>query len=211
MNPELWQPDRFGKTDGDAPFNNAGEAAWFAPRNVTVAHGMLSLSVRPDPRTLLGTRYPYSSGIVQSPADVVGPGSYVEARVAVPASTAAGRPSGFRIPSRGSPPEIDGFEFFDTSKESQTHPSFTYHSASGRSTDPAAYGAPGVDYRVGFHTYGILWDADAVAYLDGVPYPQVAATRGITRDQLAIILNLSVIAGHGPAAGSTMDVDWVRV
>ena len=212
LNRTFWQPNRFGKDGGDAPFNPDQEAAWFSPSNVTVADGMLTLTLRSEPRRLLNTDFPYSSGMVQSPPSATfGPGSYVEARIAVPRCDGCW-PAFWLDPSRGSPPEIDGFEFFDTSQNSQKLPSFTYHPPDGSDPSPSKYGQTDVDYRGDFHTYGILWTTDKIVpYLDGVAYPEVGATEDIAQGKLAIIMNLSVLADHQPADGSTMQVDWVRV
>jgi beta-glucanase (GH16 family) len=212
LNGSWWQPDRYGTTGGDAPFNPSQEGAWFSPGNVAVSGGTLSLTIRSDPRTLLGRDYPYSSGMVQSPPDAtIGPGSYVEARIEVPTCDGCW-PAFWLDPSKGSPPEIDGFEFFGTGDPAQSRPSFNYWPPDGGSRGSAAYGNPEVDYRGAYHTYGILWTKNAITpYVDGVAYPQVGVTSDITQEKLAIIINLSVMAGHQPAAGSQMRVDWVRV
>lgn len=213
LNASWWQPNRYGKNGGDAPFNPDEEAAWFGQDNVAVSDGVLTLTLRSRPRILYDTRYPYSSGMVQTPADATfGPGTYVEARIEVPRCDGCW-PAFWLDPSEGSPPEIDGFEFFDTGKPSESRPSFTYHPPDNSSQiGPGVYGEPGVDYRGTFHTYGILWtDSEIVPYLDGVAYPDVGVTSNIAKGKLAIIINLSVLNGHHPAEGSQLRVDWVRV
>jgi beta-glucanase (GH16 family) len=209
---DRWQPNRYGKDGGDAPFNPAEEAAWFSGSNVTVSDGMLELTIQEQPRTLDDRDYPFSSGVVQASSHIsIGPNSYVEARVEVPRCDGCW-PAFWLIPTDVWPPEIDGFEFFDTGKRSESRPSFNYHLPNGDATGPSPYGRKGVDYRDGFHTYGILWQSDSITpYVDGVAYPQVAATRAIAQREMTLILNLSVMADHDPKVGSRMRVDWVRV
>jgi beta-glucanase (GH16 family) len=73
------------------------------------------------------------------------------------------------------------------------------------------YGDPDADYRGGFHTYGVLWEGERVVpYLDGMPYPVLAADR-VPGVPMMIILNLSVRGGYDTEPGERMLVDWVRV
>ena len=94
----------------------------------------------------------------------------------------------------------------------EPRPSFNYIDPGEDRTGPDMYGDPDVDYREGFHTYGVLWDGErAVPYLDGVAYEALTATEDMTDLPMVIILNLSVRGGYDPAPGEHMDVDWVRV
>ncbi|MGY1779750.1 glycoside hydrolase family 16 protein [Geodermatophilus sp. SYSU D01036] len=211
---EVWQPNRYGTDTGDPPFVPDSEAAWFSPSSVRVVDGQLVLRVEEDERRLEGRTYPYRSGVVQAtqPQHEVAPGTYVEARIRVPQCDGCWPAFWLVAPDRW-PPEIDVFEFFGT--ESDRRPSFN-HYPEGYPDDadksgPAPYGEQEVDYRNGLHVYGLLWDgSQAVPYVDGKAYPEVAA-RDVTSLPLMLILNLSVQDGHEPAVGSEMRVDWVRV
>ncbi len=211
---DLWQPNRYGTDDGDAPFVPEEEAAWFSSSAVRVADGNLVLQVTEEERRLEGRTYPYRSGVVQAarPEHAVQPATYVEARVRVPECDGCWPAFWLVAPDRW-PPEIDVFEFFGT--ESDTRPSFN-HYPEGYPEDadksgPATYGELGTDYRDEFHVYGLLWqDGRAIPYVDGRAYPEVAAY-DVSSSPLMLILNLSVQDGHEPEVGSEMAVDWVRV
>lgn len=205
-----WQPNRYGQDVPNAPFNREGEDAWFSSSNVTVHNGNLVLTLREEPREVDGRDYRYSSGVVQATEKFsIFPGSYVEARIAVPTCDGCW-PAFWSAPRQGWPPEIDIFEFFDTGTEPR--PSFNYHSSPSTQTGPTVYGDPAVDYRNDFHVYGLLWDGSQLTpFVDGRAHHEVAVTAKMTRLPSMIILNLSVGADHEPEAGAQMLVDWVRV
>jgi len=207
-----WEPDRYGQDyGGDTPFNPGSEAAWFNTGNVSVSGGNLHLTIRDEPRTLNGKTYPYSSGVVQTAQHhLFTAGTYLEARINVPVCDGCW-PAFWTAAPDVWPPEIDGFEYFDTGGSgADTKPQFNYHPPAGGQTGPTVYGDPAVDYRGSFHTYGLLWDGtQAVPYLDGVAYPS-GANSDMTRLDQFLLLNLSVQGGHHPAPGSEMLVDWVR-
>lgn len=207
---DRWQPNRYGVDGGDAPFVPAAEEAWFSPSMVDVEDGNLVLTIRTDPRRLHGRTYQFSSGVVQSTeSHSVRPVTYVEARLSVPECDGCW-PAFWLTPLDRWPPEIDILEFYDSAQHRR--PSFNYHLPLGGRSGPVEYGDPAVDYRQGFHTYGVLWDGErAVPYVDGQPYPAAAADRAMTELPSMVILNLSVLAGHQPPDGSQMRVDWVRV
>jgi len=207
-----WSPNRYGADyGGDTPFNPAGEDAWFGTRNVSVSGGNLALTVQPQPEALNGKTYPYSSGVVQTQDRFhFKPGTYVEARINIPRCDGCW-PAFWSVAPNAWPPELDAFEFFNTGGSGDdVRPQFNYHPPSGGQTGPTPYGQRGTDYLGSFHTYGMLWDGNqAVPYLDGQAYP-AGANRDMTRLDQFLILNLSVQAGHRPAAGSQMLVDWVH-
>jgi len=206
-----WAPNRYGYDyGGDTPFNPSAEDAWFGSGNVSVSNGNLALTIKSEPKTLSGKTYPYSSGVVQSAQHfLMKPGSYVEARISVPKCDGCW-PAFWTVSPNTWPPELDIFEFFGTQNADQSRPFFNYHPPAGGQTGPRAYGASTTDFRGTFHTYGMLWDGTkAIPYVDGVAYP--GATSSMTSLSQELILNLSVQAGHKPAAGSQMLVDWLRV
>jgi len=205
-----WQPNRYGSSTGDAPFQKGDEAAWFSPSNVTVKNSNLTLTLQQGSKTIGGTTYPYRTGVVEAkPSLLLKPGTYIEARIKVPECDGCW-PAFWLVPNDRWPPEIDIFEFFGTQDDSR--PSFNYHPPDGGQLGPKHYGVEGTDYRNSFHVYGLEWDGDrAIPYVDGKAYPSRAATEDMTSLPLMIILNLSVQADHEPSPGAQMQVDWLRV
>ncbi len=209
VNTASWRLNRSGGTGLDGGFNTDSEGAFFSPANVSTDNGQAVLTVRPETATVNGVRYTHSSGTISSEGRfALRDGDYVEARILVPSGDGLW-PAFWTVPSNRWPPEIDTFEFFDSSKQSQ--PMFNYHPAGGGQSGTKAYGAAGVDYRDSWHTYGLLRSNGAlVPYLDGVAYPKAGVSSGADTMEQFIILNLSTYAGHNPAPGTEMRVDWVR-
>jgi beta-glucanase (GH16 family) len=207
-----WEPTRYGHEDGgDAPFDPAVEDAWFSSRNVAVRDGHLVITIRRQAKFISGKTYRFSSGVLQSQQHyLVKPPIYIEARIKVPRCDGCW-PAFWMVPKHAWPPETDILEFFGT--DSDVRPSFNYHPPGGQpAIGPIKYGERQADYTGGYHTYGLLWDGyKAIPHLDGKAYPLGPNSR---RESVqlpeALILNLSVRAGHNPADGSQMLVDWVR-
>jgi len=206
-----WRPNRSGGNNVDGPFNPSSEGATFAPANVTVADGNLVFTIKAAPTRVGGKAYPLTSGTVSSDGRyALRDGEYVEARILIPQGDGLW-PAFWAMTPNSWPPEIDGFEFFNTA--SQSAPRFNYHPIGGGQSGPKAYGAPGVDYRGGWHTYGWLRKSGVLTpFVDGVAYPQAGAS-GVDNGVYFIVLNLSVYQGHSPTAGAgatQMKIDWVR-
>lgn len=206
-----WRPNRQGATSIDPPFNKDSEAAAFSPQNVTVSDGALRLSVSKQSREVQGRWYPMTSGTISSQGNyTLRDGDYVEARVKIPQGDGLW-PAFWAVTETSWPPEIDGFEFFDTSK--QIRPRFNYHFPDGAQSGPSKYGHKGTDYRNSWHTYGWLREQGRlIPYVDGISYPDAGAF-GADDRQYFIILNLSVFKGHHPRVDgdhAQMAVDWVR-
>ncbi|MGN6753143.1 MAG: glycoside hydrolase family 16 protein [Intrasporangium sp.] len=210
LDPAKWQSGRFGATsEADAPYNPRLEGAYFSSSGVTITDGNLNLVLHPSVRTIDGTTYTYRSGEVNTNGRFyLKPGMYVEARVKVP-RCAGCWPAFWAVPKTQYPPELDIFEYFDTSIPSRSQPRFNFHPAGGGETGPTPYGERGVDYRDGYHVYGMYWTgSEAIAYLDGRPYD--VGVRATTSLPEYLILNLSMYAHRTPPDGSQMSVDWVR-
>jgi beta-glucanase (GH16 family) len=215
LDPAKWQAQRGvegGGFDPRQPFNLDLEEAWFSRDNATVADGLLHLTARPEPATVAGRDYSYSSGMVETGGRfLVEQGSYVEARIQVPRCDGCW-PAFWLVPQGTWPPEIDVMEWGDTARDGRRLPHFNYITPSDVRSGPVEYGPPDRDMRGGFHTFGLLWTKDAVLpVLDGVPYPEVQAVDDLPDSALTLVLNLSVKKDARPEAGSEMLVDWVRV
>lgn len=207
---ERWRRNRYGADTVDAPFNPDLEAAAYDPRCAAVVGDVLRLTVIHDPVVLHGRTYPLRSGTVSTEGTFLAQdGDFVEARVRVPAGVGLWPAFWSLVPDRW-PPEIDCFEFHDTSV--QDRPAFNYHRVGGEVSGPRRYGQDGVDHRGAWHVYG--WHRSVgrvVPYLDGVPYPEAGAD---DVDELGhfLVLNLAVLDTTAALeiVGATMDVDWVR-
>jgi beta-glucanase (GH16 family) len=207
-----WEPTRYGHDyGGDAPFDRSADDAWFSSRNVAVRDGHLVITIRREPKSIVGNSYRFSSGVIQSQQHyLVKPPVYIEARIKVPKCDGCW-PAFWIVPPHVWPPEMDIFEFFGT--QSDARPSFNYHPRGRPPIGPVKYGERRVDYTGAYHIYGMVWDGyKAVPELDGQAYPLGKPSRtDITQLPQALILNLSVQTGHHPPDGSQMLVDWVRV
>jgi beta-glucanase (GH16 family) len=211
LDPGKWQSGRFGATStADAPYNPGIEGAYFSSAGVQVTGGTLNLTLTPSVRTIDGVTYAYGSGEVNTNGRFyLKPGMYVEARVKVPRCDGCW-PAFWAVPKTQYPPELDVFEYFDTSVPGHSRPEFNFHAPGGGVTGPSPYGQTDKDYRGGFHVYGMYWTgAAAVPYLDGRPYD--VGVRATTSLPEYLILNLSLYANNAPPAGTRMSVDWVRV
>ena len=207
----LWRANRSGGDAVDGPFNPSLEGAAFSPANVAVRGGELVLSLASGSTEAGGQTYAFTSGTVSTQGRAtLADGDYVEARVWVPGGAGLW-PAFWAVTDDTWPPEIDGFEFFNSGE--QTQPSFNYIAADNSRSGPSTYGVPGQDYRGDWHTYGWLRHLGTITpYLDGVPYPEAGTSDADTTDYF-IILNLSVYADADVQVvpgQSEMRVDWVR-
>jgi beta-glucanase (GH16 family) len=203
-----WLASRDGYRSG--AFNPNKEGAYFDPENVTVAGGQLHLTLRDAPGTRVwGKTYAWSSGAVTTQGTFAfGDNSFVAARIRLPTSDGLWPAFWTAVAGRW-PPETDIFEFFGT--QQQARPRFNYHPPTRAHGGSRLYGETDVDYRQGWHTYGLLRQGGVLTpFVDGVAYPEASVTGGDSL-QHYLILNLSAYAGHDPEPGSSMAVDWVRV
>jgi len=205
LDPSKWSTGRYARTTpGDGPFNPKLEAAYYASSQVSVSEGSAHLIIAPSQASIDGKSYNFVSGLIQSENHfALTPGTYVEARIKI--NECSGCWNAFWAqPSGRWPPEIDIFEFF----QPESAPKYNFHPETGGQSGPAAYGEPKTSYFGEYHTYGMLWDGvRATPYLDGKPYKAQPAS---TRVPLYLIINLALYDGFSPAAGSSMEIDWVR-
>jgi beta-glucanase (GH16 family) len=208
IDPTRWRRNRYGGTSDNGAFNPKYEDAYYSPHNVSVAEGVATLTMQPDPKTVEGVSYTHSSGCLSSQGRfMMEDGDFIEARLWLPSGGVW--PAFWTVPDDRWPPEIDIAENLDTAASSL--PEFVYHAADGSRTY-GFYGEPSVDYRDSWHTYGLLRSHGAVIpYVDGVAYPKIGVSAG--GDDLAqfIILNLASMEGRAPAAPVQMKIDFLRV
>ena len=187
-----WSPSWFG----GGTMNNVSTS----PANVTESNGVLSLTLSsPTVGALVDT----------NPSDAAHPGftftyGFVEARIWFPGSgqTIDNWPAfwtdGQNWPNDG---EIDIAEGLGSMTGN-------YHNSAGTWNSPE----PDTNISTGgsWHVYGVDWEPGSITwYIDGqVVHTLTSATTSITSSPQYIIFNVG--AGHTPAVGTTMMVDWVR-
>lgn len=202
-----WNTQRDDWIKGGRPYSNL-EGAGYLAANAGVANGVLNLKTADSP----ASGYPISTGSVNSHRRFAFQYGYLEARVLVPSCDGCW-PSFWMLASDDHwPPEIDIFEFFDT-LAGDRHPWSALHWPSGNAAgEEFANGLLASGDQVGgWHTYGVLWSRQQVQYFfDGVAGPQFSDATHAPGEPMYPVLQLAVQAGHHPAAGSTMQVDYVR-
>lgn len=209
-----WSRQRGHKYKYGSPFNRAIESAAYANRNVTQNKGSAVLTLKR--RSAKGySRFPYSSGLLQTGARFAFRYGYVEARVKIPSCSGCW-PAFWMLedpPDSKWPPEIDVFEFFNTARDKR--PYFNFHYADQgkhRQIGIKKYGEPTVDYTRGFHTFGMLWTPETIqVFVDGQPGPTYNDPSRIPSKASYLIFNLALQRGKRPRSGSKMLIDWVRV
>lgn len=205
-----WETQRDDWIKGPIPYSNL-EGAGYRPDNVRVHGGVLNLS----------TSSSNASGFRQSTGSVNTHGAfsfrygYIEARILVPRCDGCW-PSFWMLPRADHwPPEIDIIEYFDTAKQVIPY-SAVHWPANNRQREryfSQRLMISDQDNYIGtWHTYAALWTKDTVQfYIDGVAGPQFMRPSRIPHKAMYPIIQLAVGRGYRPKAGSTMQVDYVRV
>jgi beta-glucanase (GH16 family) len=196
--------------------NGDQEAEWYAPSNVTVANGQLSLTALRQTvpgrqmTTGLPRTYQYTSGMVTSYGNFSFDYGYVEWRAQLPSGQGLW-PALWLMPANNTwPPEIDALETVGSQPDVAC---WTYiqpngaHSASYRDI-PAL--------SSGWHTFGVDWEPGVITwYVDGVA--EFTTTSAVTSTPMYLVMDLAV---GGTWAGlpnattpfpSTLGIDYVRV
>jgi hypothetical protein len=205
----MWKTQRDDWIKHGIPYSNL-EGAGYLTSNVRIANGTLNIST--SNRSAGGQNQ--STGSVNTNKNFSFKYGYMESRMLIPACTGCW-PAFWMLPSGDYwPPEIDIIEYFDTAKQV-----IPYSAVHWRMNEPdkedyfserlMPFG-PG-NFIGTWHTYGVLWTRDTVQfYLDGVPGPQFSVRSQIPHEHMYPIIQLAIGAGHRPALGSTMQVDYVR-
>jgi beta-glucanase (GH16 family) len=213
LNP-VWHPAQYWNHDLTVVGN--GELQAYDPSGVSLSGGQLHLTAREDD----ARGVPYTSGLVMTGGEKFIPASprfsflygYVEVRARIPAGAGLW-PAVWMMPAsyHDDAGELDVVEFLG---DAPNHAQFTAHR--GRRQD--SHGWDGPDLSQDFHTYGIEWQADHVAwFVDGVERARTDRPNVIVDEAMYPILNLAVggdFAGPPDASTpfpATMEVDYVRV
>jgi beta-glucanase (GH16 family) len=193
-----------------------GELQAYAPSGVSVGGGMLRLTARRD--DTYGV--PYTSGLVMSGGERAPPASprfnflygYIEVRAKVP-SGAGLWPAVWMMPAsyRDDMGELDVVEIRG---DEPARAQFTAH----RRGRQDSHVWDGYDLSQDFHTYGMEWRSDYVAwFVDGVERARTDAPNLIAHEPMYPLLNLAVGGDYaGPPDATTpfpatLEVDYVRV
>ena len=202
LNAKHWSKGWFGSGITSGP--NSLEQDCYDPRQVSVAHGQLTITAIAQRETCARSQ-PYTSGLITTDGKYSFTYGVLAARVWAPGrgSSIADWPAfwadGQQWPKDG---EIDVLE--------GSHGSACWHFHYPR-------GAPGgcttVDgAAAGWHTYAADWEPRAITYYyDGRRVGRV--TTGVTSKPMYLIVNLAVSSTESPPAiaPATLRVAWVRV
>lgn len=217
LDPTKWNGQRDDWIIGGQPYNGT-EGAFYKAENNVVTGGNLVQMVKDEAAGDLRYEkelFPRTTGMVNTDKRFGFKYGYVEARVRIPRCKGCW-PVFWTLPTANTwPPEIDIFEFIDTSG-SQRKPFIASHwnNASGLQSQIYYYTSPcgtATDYTESWHTYGFLWTGKMIQpFLDGVPGP-VMVGEGVPQVPMYLILALTTIENFATENGSKMMTDYVRV
>lgn len=202
-----WSAQRDDWLKGGVQYNNL-ESAWYMPGNASVANGNLGLTVKKE----ASNGFPYTTGSINTHHKFSFTYGYVEARIKVPSCSGCW-PAFWMLPSSDTwPPEIDIFEFFDTSTVKWPYFSYHWNQNGAHEYKNFGYGDPSnPNYTEAWHTYSLLWSPTTIqAFVDGRPSTAYSDSSRIVGQPMYLILQLAVGAGYSPADGSQMQTDYMR-
>ncbi len=204
-----WETQRDDWIKGPIPYSNL-EGAGYRPGNVRFENGTMSISTAHT----RAAGFKQSTGSVNTHSAFSFKYGYIEARILVPSCSGCW-PAFWMLPRADHwPPEIDIIEFFDTSKQGIPYSAVHWraNNAQGeRYFSQRLMISDQHNYVGSWHTYGALWTRDTVQfYIDGFPGPQFLKHSRVPHKAMYPIIQLAVGAGHKPAPGNTMQVDYVR-
>ena len=194
---------------------NAEYAPTASVKPWTVDNGVLTLTAAPATTAVSQqiNGYQYTSGEINTYHSFSQLYGYFEMRAELPAGQGAW-PAFWLLPEDGSwPPELDIFEVLGkdpTTLYTTVHTAETgQHTSSGQGTTVA-------DTSVGYHTYGVDWEADKITwYYDGKQVYQVDTPADMHKP-MYIMANLAVGGYWGGNVDSTspptmqMYIDYIR-
>ncbi len=201
---KAWLTQRDDWIKGGIPYSNL-EGPHYAASNVAVGNGALQL--RLDRQTAAQANARYGMAFKYG---------YLESRVMVPKCSGCW-PAFWLLPREGRwPPEIDVFEYANSAAMPWPYSGLHWPSSTpGRVEDNLSKvlsKAHSGDYTGRWQTYGMLWGPKRIyMYFNGRLGAKFTHRTGIPRQKMYPIFQLAVGAGFPIAAGSTMQVDYVRL
>jgi beta-glucanase (GH16 family) len=211
-----WAPEQGSTLTGNGELQwyvNPAYAPTAAANPFSISNGVLTISANPASAAIQSQigGYHYTSGLLNTHSSFSQTYGYFEMRADMPTEQGVW-PAFWLLPEDGSwPPELDVVEM--RGQDSKTINTTVHSGATGAHTMTSfPVKVPSTD---GFHTYGVLWDADHVTwYFDDVAIAQ-AATPTDMHEPMYMLVNLAVggAAGtptNGLAGGSDMKIDYIR-
>ena len=195
---------------------NADYAPTASVKPWTVDNGVLTLTAAPAAPEIqaLVNGYEYTSGELNTFHTFSQTFGYFEMRAELPAGQGAW-PAFWLLPASGGwPPELDIFEVLGNEPDKIYT---TVHTMETGSHTSNGLGSVVADTSVGYHTYGVDWEADTITwYYDGKAVYQIA-TPADMHQAMYMVTNLAV-GGYWPGMvdASTplpahMNIDYVHV
>ncbi len=168
----------------------------------------VTITAAPTPEELKTALYdqPYVSGLLSSRESFSQTYGYFEARVDIPSGSGLW-PLFWLARDDGTwPPEIDILENLGGPTSA-----FTVHSGTRDNPVKEAATVWDLDIAEGFHTWGLLWTPDELAwYLDGVEVFSTPTPAGM-HESMYVLIDLAVKDGTPPGLTGDMTIDYVRV
>lgn len=201
-----WAPN--GCTNG-----GAGDLQWFSPNNVSVGGGILRLRAERKPSNGLN----YTSGMIASHDKFAFQYGYVEFRAKVPKGNGFWPTLWLLSQNKNWPPEIDVAEFVG-SNTNNVHMTIHYKNGSGAHESSSGWWG-GIDFSGGYHTYGLLWEADKLVwYVDGVERRRYTNSGNIPDEAMYVTATLALGKAwtNSPPDNSTplpnnLEIDHIKV
>ena len=209
LNRNAWRSDYF-------PNGGNGEMQQYVSdnshNNYLVQNGNLQIIARKE--TLNGQSF--TSGIIHTKGLFEQKYGFYEIRAKVPYGKGFW-PAFWLLPNQDNwVPEIDVSEIL-SDKPSINYMTYHYYNSTGAYVQTQSQNT-GTDYSVGWHTFAIDWEANAMVwYVDGIEQKRVTDTSIIPNMPLYVIANLAV-GGNWPGSPdastvfpSTFNIDYIRV
>ncbi|WP_209091329.1 family 16 glycosylhydrolase [Agrobacterium tumefaciens] len=212
-----WAPEKGSSltTNGEAQwYVNPGYAGTSAVNPFSVENGILTIHAEKTAQSIADEveGYDYTSGMLNTYSSFSQTYGYFEIRADMPTDRGAW-PAFWLLPTNGSwPPELDVIEM--RGQNANTLIMSTHSNAAGEPT--SVINNVSVPSTEGFHTYGVLWDAEHITwYFDDVAVAQTD-TPDDMHDPMYMVVNLAVGGMAGTPSdtdfsdGSQMMIDYIR-
>jgi serralysin len=182
-----------------------------------VRNGILDITADRAPQALRRAMwgYRYYSGLLTTRRSFAQQYGYFEIRARFPATPGAW-PAFWLLPANGAwPPELDVLEYLG--RDPNVYWAGFHTTVSGYRTTPVTQRVRIAGPSGQFHTYGLLWDREAIVwYLDGAEVRRIA-TPGDMHAPMYLLVNLAIGGGGWSGAPNfftrfpmRMSVDYVR-